>query len=112
MLANEIRGQILQRLTQNLANQGNIGELNKFFKKNQDIDEKMFLQPLNQNNEIEELIYIGKTLMDKHKQNTKPTDYFSFLVRRKRSLEVMLTNGLTYFSDPIEESFTKSPFFI
>ena len=70
----------------------------------------MFAQPLNQNNEIEELIYLGKALLEQ-KQKSK-TDYFSFLVRRKRSLEMMFTNGLTYFSDPILDSLTKSPYFI
>ena len=40
------------------------------------------------------------------------TDYYQFLVRRKRLIEIMFTNGLTFFTEAINESFSKAPYFI
>ena len=58
------------------------------------------------NNEIEELIYIGKS---KH-LDAKNKHFRQFLVRRQRSLEVMFTNGLYQWSERVPGSECKHPF--
>lgn len=70
------------------------------------------------NNEILELIYMGKVSIDKERsaESQSPTNKAKsarqFLVRRIRSLEVMFTNGLTHWVEPIPNSEVEYPFVI
>lgn len=74
-----------------------------------------------------ELHYIGKIEKFENNHNTKKLvvpDFASaekdegpvkkvfrqFIVRRKRSMEIMLTNGLTYWTEPVPNSETYEPF--
>jgi hypothetical protein len=57
-------------------------------------------------NEVMELIYMG--LSDK--LDKKKKQFRKFLVRRQRSLEIMFTNGLYYWSEMVPNSEIKHPF--
>lgn len=80
------------------------------------------LQKLREENEILEIQYMGKTeiqkqvpdyqnLTQQEKANTKKV-YRQFLVRRKRHLEIMLTNGLTFWTEQVPQSKVTKPYYI
>ena len=70
------------------------------------------LEELEKNNEVMELIYMGKVDVNEDVPNTKAKFVRQFLIRRLRSLEIMFTNGLTHQVDPVPNSEVKYPFVI
>jgi hypothetical protein len=59
----------------------------------------------NNDNEICELVYMGKSL----KLDAKNKAFTQFLVRRQKSLEIMFTNGLYFWSEYVPDSDASHP---
>lgn len=70
------------------------------------------IEELEKNNEVMELIYMGKVDINRDVPDTKPKYIRQFLIRRLRSLEIMFTNGLTHQVEPVPNSEVKYPFVI
>jgi hypothetical protein len=73
-----------------------------------------------EDNEIMELIYIGKCKVERAANknadsihiNKTMKEYRQFIVSRKNHLEMVYTNGIIYWAEKIEGSDVKRPFFI
>lgn len=71
---------------------------------------------MNSDNEIQELVFMGK--IDKSHVDFKgsSSDKHQFvrqyIIRRKRTLETMVTNGLSFQTYPIQSSFVPPPMII
>mmetsp|Transcript_27878 Transcript_27878/g.42162 ORF Transcript_27878/g.42162 Transcript_27878/m.42162 type:complete len:256 (+) Transcript_27878:298-1065(+) len=68
------------------------------------------MQYLKRNNEIIDVIYVGKVEQAVGGQSKQQLR--EFIVRRKRSLETLLTNGLFQWTNYIENAMVNSPLFI
>ena len=62
------------------------------------------------NNEIMELIFMGKIDYNLNEPDKKPKIVRQFLVRRQRSLEIMFTNGLNHWVEEIPKTEVVYPF--
>ena len=71
-----------------------------------------------------ELVYMGKAMFvkdpatnklvkqDISSENDVAKEYRQFMVRRKKDLEIIYTNGVVYWTEKIQKSKVFSPFFI
>jgi len=82
---------------------------------------------MGEENEIEELVYFGKAWFrqdpttklltkilhcDVDFDDCRIKEVKSFIIRRKRHLEMMYTNGFLFWTDAIEKSQVKYPYYI
>jgi len=60
-------------------------------------------------NEILELIYMGKIPFERENQRK---EYRQFMVARKHNLEILYTDGTVYWVEKIKDSHVKKPYTI
>lgn len=61
-------------------------------------------------NEIKEILYLGKLLPNQCPPNVSIKYLRQFLVRRRKCLEILVTNGINFWIRPIPKSLTHNPY--
>lgn len=67
---------------------------------------------MQEDNEVYELAFLRKSFDKDSRKNSQPKTVIEFLVRRKRSLEIMKTNGLNFTTTYITNSLVNAPIHI
>ena len=53
---------------------------------------------------------MGKITLNRNNEGLK--EYRQFMTSRKHSLEILYTDGIVYWNEPIKDSFVKKPYII